>query len=498
MKATDLTATELSSKIKSRELSVREATLSVLDKIDKTDGLINAYITVEKEHALARADQVQKQIDNGLLASSPIAGVPVSLKDNICTQGIRTTCASKMLENFIPPYNAYASDLLEQAGAIIIGKLNMDEFAMGSTTETSYFGRVSNPWNPDHTPGGSSGGCAAAIASQQAILSLGTDTGGSIRQPASMCGVSGFKPTYGTVSRYGLIAYASSMDQIGPIAKTVADCAACMDVIGKYDNRDSTCIRHPAVYSSQNANPFSAKLLKTQLKGLKIGLPRQYFSEALSDDVKNAVMNAADIFRQEGAEIHDFDLPITEYAISSYYLIACAEASSNLARYDGIRYGHRSSPVANLSDFYIQNRSQGFGSEVKNRILLGTYVLSEGYYDEYYKKALSARELIKESFCNVFKKYDVLLTPTAPSTAPKKGDSLNNPVKMYLQDAYTVSSNLAGLPALSIPCGLSDSGMPIGMQIIGNTFDDEKVLSIGYKFQQLTSFHKLKPGGAST
>lgn len=485
MNITDFSVTQLSSMIKKKELSVSEVTNAVLDNITSRDKNINAYITVAAEKALQRSKEVQKLLDNGELCDSPLAGIPVSIKDNICTKGIRTTCASRMLENFIPPYNAHATELLENAGAIIIGKLNMDEFAMGSTSETSFFGAVSNPWNTDYTPGGSSGGCAAAIISGQALLTLGSDTGGSIRQPASMCGVTGFKPTYGTVSRYGLIAYASSMDQIGPIARSAEDCAACMKVISGYDPKDNTSIN----------STLSSFPLNKDLSGIKIGVPYEYFGNNLSGEVKEEIYTAIETLKTLGADICEFSFPISEYAIAAYYVIASAEASSNLARYDGIRYGHRSSDSVSLEDIYIKSRSEGFGSEVKNRIMLGTFALSAGYYDEYYRKALVARELIKKSFDEAFSKYDVIISPVSPCTAPKKGQSLSDPMKMYLSDAYTVGANLAGLPAISLPCGFDGNGLPIGFQLIGPKLQDQKLLNIGQIFQKHTNFHKQVPGG---
>jgi aspartyl-tRNA(Asn)/glutamyl-tRNA(Gln) amidotransferase subunit A len=485
MNIADFSATQLSSMIKKRELSVSEVTNAVLDNISARDKDINAYITIAAEKALLRSKEVQKLLDKGFLKDSPLAGVPVSLKDNICTQGIRTTCASRMLENFIPPYNAHVTELLESAGAIILGKLNMDEFAMGSTSETSFFGAVTNPWNKDYTPGGSSGGCAAAIASGEAALTLGSDTGGSIRQPAAMCGVTGFKPSYGVVSRYGLIAYASSMDQIGPIARSAEDCSACMNVISGYDPKDNTSLK----------STLASFPLNKDLSGVKIGIPYEYFDNNLSSEVRKEIYNALEILKSLGADISEFSLPISEYAIAAYYIIASAEASSNLARYDGIRYGHRNNSSDNLEDIYIKSRSEGFGSEVKNRIMLGTFALSAGYYDEYYKKALTARETIKKTFDDAFSKYDMIISPVSPSTAPQKGKSLSDPMKMYLSDAYTVSVNLAGLPAISLPCGFDSNGLPIGFQLIGPELHDHKLLNIGQIFQKHTNFHKKVPGG---
>lgn len=489
MDITGLSALSLGQKIKSGEITVREAVCAVLDKIEKTDGSLNAYITtVSREAALERADFVQEQLRRGAYADSPLAGVPVAIKDNICTKGLRTTCASKMLGNFEPPYDATVTERLSDAGAVLIGKLNMDEFAMGSTSETSYFGAVKNPWDTGKVPGGSSGGAAAAVAACEAIYALGSDTGGSIRQPASYCGVTGFKPTYGTVSRYGLIAYASSLDQIGPIAKDVADCAACMDVIAGKDVRDGTSLE------TGSAGGYLASLTG-DVRGLRVGIPSECFTGALDSDVRSCVLGVAETLRKLGADVSEFSLPIMDYVIPTYYIIACAEASSNLSRFDGVKYGYRAGEYDGLHGLYEATRSEGFGEEVKRRILLGTFVLSAGYYDAYYRKALQVKAVIKKAFDECFAKYDVILAPAAPSTAPRCGESLSDPLQMYLSDIYTVSVNLAGLPGLSIPCGFDRSGMPVGAQLIGPILGEIPVLNAGYAFQQATDFHKKRPGG---
>lgn len=480
-----MTALETGQAIKSGEITSVEAVRATLDEIEKQDGVLNAYITVRREEALKKAEEVQKKIENGAL-SSPLMGVPAAIKDNICTKGIKTSCASKILGDFSPVYNATAIDRLEAAGAVVIGKLNMDEFAMGSTTETSYYGAAKNPWDTSRVPGGSSGGAAAAVAAGTAPYALGSDTGGSIRQPASYCGVTGFKPTYGAVSRYGLIAYASSLDQIGPIARDVADCAAIMDVIGGKDKLDGT---------SLDTERFGySECLTGDVKGLKIGLPKECFNEGLDDDVKARALGAAKAFEDMGAAVDDINLPFLDYVIPAYYIIACAEASSNLSRFDGVKYGFRAADYEGLTDLYNATRSEGFGDEVKKRILLGTFVLSSGYYDAYYRKALKVKALIKEYFDGVFAKYDMILCPVAPTTAPKLGESLCDPLKMYLSDVFTVSANLAGLPALSVPCGFDGNGMPVGAQLIGRRLSDAAVLNAGYAYQQKTAYHRQRAG----
>lgn len=481
----DMTALELGRKIKSGEVRVEDAVNCFLDEIDSKDEVINAYISVTRDEALARAEIVQKMIDAGELDDSPLAGVPVAIKDNISTKNIKTSCASKILGDFKPPYNATVIEKLNNAGAVIIGKLNMDEFAMGSTTETSYYGATKNPWNTDRVPGGSSGGAAAAVAALETPYALGSDTGGSIRQPASYCGVTGMKPTYGAVSRYGLIAYASSLDQIGPLAKDAADCAAILDIICGKDSMDGTSL------DVEHKNYLDS--LSGDVSGLKIGIPRQCFGDGLNKDVKTAVLAVADTLKQKGAVVEEFDMDIIDYVVPTYYIIAAAEASSNLSRFDGVKYGFRASEFEDLTDLYKSTRSEGFGEEVKRRILLGTFALSTGYYDAYYKKALQVKALIKKAFDEAYEKYDIVLFPAAPTTAPKIGDSLSDPLKMYLSDIYTVSVNLAGLPGISVPCGFDSEGMPIGAQLVGAPLKDDVILNAAYTYQTMTDFHKKMP-----
>lgn len=470
-----LTAVELGTKIKAKEVTVREAVLAAYDKIDEKEAELNCYVTTTKEAALAKADEVQAKIDAGEL-TGPLAGVPVAIKDNMCTKGVLTTCSSRILENFVPTFTAEAVINLEKAGAVILGKTNMDEFAMGSTTETSHYGATKNPWNTKHVPGGSSGGSAAAVAADECSFALGSDTGGSIRQPSSYCGVTGMKPTYGTVSRYGLIAYGSSLDQIGPIAKDVTDCAAILETIASYDPKDSTSIR-------RDDYDFTSALVD-DVKGMKIGIPKDYLIEGLNPEVKAAIMNAAHKLEEKGAVVEEFDLSLVEYAIPAYYVIACAEASSNLARFDGVKYGYRTPEYNELHEMYKKTRSEGFGPEVKRRIMLGSFVLSSGYYDAYYLKALRTKALIKQAFDKAFSKYDVILGPVAPTTAPEIGSSLADPIKMYLGDIYTISVNLAGLPGISVPGGFDSKGLPIGVQMIGNCFEEKKIIRTAYAFEQ--------------
>ena len=470
-----LTAVELGRKIKAKEVTVREAVLAAYDKIDEKEAELNCYVTTTKEAALAKADEVQAKIDAGEL-TGPLAGVPVAIKDNMCTKGVLTTCSSRILENFVPTFTAEAVINLEKAGAVILGKTNMDEFAMGSTTETSHYGATKNPWNTKHVPGGSSGGSAAAVAADECSFALGSDTGGSIRQPSSYCGVTGMKPTYGTVSRYGLIAYGSSLDQIGPIAKDVTDCATILETIASYDPKDSTSIR-------RDDYDFTSALVD-DVKGMKIGIPKDYLIEGLNPEVKSAIMNAAHKLEEKGAVVEEFDLSLVEYAIPAYYVIACAEASSNLARFDGVKYGYRTPEYNELHEMYKKTRSEGFGPEVKRRIMLGSFVLSSGYYDAYYLKALRTKALIKQAFDKAFSKYDVILGPVAPTTAPEIGSSLADPIKMYLGDIYTISVNLAGLPGISVPGGFDSKGLPIGVQMIGNCFEEKKIIRTAYAFEQ--------------
>ncbi|MFG6383368.1 MAG: Asp-tRNA(Asn)/Glu-tRNA(Gln) amidotransferase subunit GatA [Lachnospiraceae bacterium] len=477
------TAVQLAEQIKRKEVGVVEATQAVLEQIKRVEKEVNSYVTITEEEALESAKIVQEKIDKGELTGA-LAGVPVAIKDNMCTAGMLTTCSSKILANFVPTYTAQAVLNLEKEGAVILGKTNMDEFAMGSTTETSAFGVTRNPWNLDYVPGGSSGGSCAAVAAQEAFYALGSDTGGSIRQPSAFCGVTGLKPTYGTVSRYGLIAYGSSLDQIGPVAKDVTDCATILEVITSYDKKDSTSIKR------EDTNFTTA--LKEDVKQLRIGIPRDYFGKGLDAEVKEAVLAAAKVLEEKGAIVEEFDLSLVEYAIPAYYVIACAEASSNLARFDGVKYGYRTKDYEGLHAMYKKSRSEGFGVEVKRRIMLGSFVLSSGYYDAYYLKALRTKALIKQAFDKAFKKYDVILGPAAPTTAPKIGNSLNDPLKMYLGDIYTISVNLAGLPGITLPCGLDSKGLPIGLQLIADCFQEKKIIQAAYTFEQMRKW-KLCP-----
>jgi aspartyl-tRNA(Asn)/glutamyl-tRNA(Gln) amidotransferase subunit A len=475
----DYTAVELGKKIKSGEVTVVEATKAALAQMKALEPTLNCYVTIDEEAALKRAEEVQKKIDAGEL-TGPLAGVPVAIKDNMCTKDVLTTCSSKILYNFKPTYTAEAVLNLEKAGAVILGKTNMDEFAMGSTTETSAYGVTRNPWNTEHVPGGSSGGSCAAVAANECFYALGSDTGGSIRQPSSFCGVTGIKPTYGTVSRYGLIAYGSSLDQIGPIAKDVTDCATILETIASYDPKDSTSMKRD-VYDFTSA-------LVDDVKGMKIGIPRDYFGEGLDQEVKDAILAAAKVLESKGAIVEEFDLSLVEYAIPAYYVIASAEASSNLSRFDGVKYGYRTEKYEGLHNMYKKSRSEGFGPEVKRRIMLGSFVLSSGYYDAYYLKALRTKALIKKAFDEAFAKYDVILGPASPSTAPKLGESLSDPLKMYLGDIYTISVNLAGLPGMTVPCGKDSKGLPIGLQLIGDCFQEKKIIRAGYAFECSRSY----------
>ena len=476
MNLMSLTAVELGKKIKSGEVRVVDAVNAAFDQIEAVEKDINSYVTVfKKEEVLEKAEHIQKLIDEGQL-TGPLAGVPVAIKDNMCTRDKLTTCSSKILGNFYPTYSAEAVINLEKAGAVIIGKTNMDEFAMGSTTETSFYGPTKNPWNKEHVPGGSSGGSCAAVAAEECSYALGSDTGGSIRQPSSFCGVTGIKPTYGTVSRYGLIAYGSSLDQIGPVAKDVTDCATILETIASYDSKDSTSVK-------RDDYNFTEALVE-DVKGLKIGIPKDYFGEGLEPEVKEAILKAVDVLKDKGAIVEEFDLSLVEYAIPAYYVIASAEASSNLSRFDGVKYGYRTEEYNGLHNMYKKTRSEGFGEEVKRRIMLGSFVLSSGYYDAYYLKALRTKALIKKAFDEAFAKYDVIIGPAAPTTAPKLGDSLSDPIKMYLGDIYTISVNLAGLPGISVPCGQDSNGLPIGMQIIGDCFKEKNIIRAAYTFEQ--------------
>jgi len=478
-------ALELAAAIKAKKLSVPEVVSAYINTIKKTDGKLNAFLALSKESALARAKEVQAQIDKGE-ALSPLAGVPIALKDNISTTGIATTCASKMLEGYTPVFNAAVVEKLEQAGMILIGKLNMDEYAMGGSSETGVSGAVHNPWDIARVAGGSSGGSAAAVAAREIPAALGSDTGGSIRQPCAFCGVTGIKPTYGSVSRYGLIAYASSLDQIGPIGQNIDDCAALLEIISGPDTRDSTCV-------IEKPFDFGAKGGNGRLDGVRIGLPRNYFGSGIDDDVKTAVLAAAKELETAGAKVEEFEMPLMDYLIPTYYIIACAEASSNLSRYDGLKYGYRSKNANTLSEVYRLSRSEGFGMEIKRRIMLGSFVLSSGYYDAYYKKALQVRALIKDAYNKLFTQYDMILSPVAPTTAYKLGENVGDPIKMYMGDIYTVSINLAGLPAVALPCGTDSSGLPIGFQIIGDAFSENKLIAAARAFQGRTPYHTKSP-----
>lgn len=475
MEIQKLTAVSLGKKIKEKEISVREALDAVFAQIDQTEDRYHAYVTLDKEGAYKQADAVQEKIDKGELTGA-LAGVPVAIKDNMCTKGLLTTCSSKILENYVPTYTASAVQNLTDAGCVIIGKTNMDEFAMGSTTETSYYGVTRNPHNPDHVPGGSSGGSAATVALNECFFALGSDTGGSIRQPSAFCGITGMKPTYGTVSRYGLIAYGSSLDQIGPMTKNVTDCAAVLETIASYDKKDSTSMK-------REEYDFTSALVR-DVKGLRIGLPKDYFGDGLDSEVKAAIFKAAETFKRMGAIVEEFDLGLVQYAIPAYYIIASAEASSNLERFDGVKYGYRTKEYGDLHSMYKKTRSEGFGSEVKRRIMLGSFVLSSGYYDAYYLKALKTKALIKQEFDKAFEKYDIILAPAAPTTAPLLGSSLQDPIKMYLSDIYTISANLAGIPGLSIPCGKDKMGLPIGMQLLGGCFQEKTLLRAGFAYEK--------------
>ena len=549
MELLSLSAVQLGRLIKEGKATAVEAMRAVLEQIDKSEELYNCYVTIDREKALKKAAEVQQKIESGEL-SGPLAGVPVAVKDNLCTEGMATTCASRILGNFIPTYSAEAVLKLEQAGAVVIGKTNMDEFAMGSTTETSAYGPTRNPHNPEHVPGGSSGGSAAAVAAGECFFALGSDTGGSIRQPASHCGVVGMKPTYGTVSRYGLVAYGSSLDQIGPLCKTVEDCAVVLETIAGpvFTGRKSDSprcgaegIRHAQeipLSKEQETKPDASQCraessqcraensqcgtenreservsavtdstlicradtdfttaLRKDVKGMRIGIPKAYIPETeknqengaggLSPEVRGAVLEAAGVLKANGAVVEEFDLGLVDYAIPAYYTIAAAEASSNLERFDGIKYGYRDENAQELHQMYKETRSRGFGEEVKRRIMLGSFVLSSGYYDAYYLKALRVKAMIKKAFDEAFEKYDCILGPAAPTTAPKLGESLADPIQMYLGDIYTISVNLAGLPAISVPCGTDGAGLPIGLQLIGDCFQEKKLLQIAYTYEQL-------------
>ena len=484
MNLTHLTALELGRAIAAGDVTIPQATQAALEEIARRDKRLNSCITVLAEQAMERAEALQKGLKPGL---SPLYGVPLLLKDNLCTQGIKTTCGSRLLEGYMPPYNATVVEKVQRAGGVCLGKGNLDEFAMGSTTETSYFGPTRNPWDESRVPGGSSGGCAAGVAAGFAWYALGSDTGGSIRQPAGYCGLTGLKPTYGTVSRYGLVAYASSLDQVGPLCRDAADCAAVLDLIQGKDPRDSTTVdgNYGGLLASLNGD----------IRGLRVGLPVECFGEGLDPCVAQRVQEVAKVLQHRGAILTEVSIPELKQVIGAYYVLASAEASSNLARYDGVKYGFRAEKYKNLTQMYENTRSQGFGKEAKLRILLGTFVLSAGYYEAYYKKALAVKEQVKSGLERAFATCDVLLTPVTPNTAPKLGESLADPMKMYLSDLYTVPANLAGLPALSMPCGVDGEGLPVGAQLMGPRFGEQVLLSVAHAYQQETDYHKRVPRG---
>lgn len=485
MNITELTVHELKEKLEKKELTSYEITKAYIEKIEEKEKDVQAFVTTLEKDALEKAEEIDKKIANGEIIEK-LAGIPIGIKDNICTKGVKTTCSSKMLENFIAPYDATVMEKINSENLINLGKLNMDEFAMGGSTEHSYFHVTRNPWNLNKVPGGSSGGSAAAVAAGMVPWALGTDTGGSIREPASFCGVVGLKPTYGLVSRYGVVAFASSLDQVGPITKDVTDSAMLLNIITGKDKMDSTSVERPKVDYT--------KALKNDIKGLKIAVPKELFAEGINEEVKESLEKAIETYKKLGAEISEVSLNIAEYALASYYIIACAEASSNLGRFDGVRYGHRAKEFNNLKELYRNSRTEGFGPEVKRRIILGTYVLSSGYYDAYYKKAQQVRTLVMNKFKSVFDNYDVILTPTSPTVAFDIGSKINDPLAMYLADICTVSVNIAGLPGISIPCGVDKEGMPIGMQLIGNRFTEETLLNAAYTFEQKVQFReKYKP-----
>ena len=483
MELFDLTALELGAKIKKREIGVVEATRACLDRIGEQEKTVHAFITITPELALARAETVQRGIDDGTY-TGPLAGVPMAIKDLISTKGVATTCASKMLEHYVPVFDATVTRKLEAAGAVCLGKTNMDEFAMGSTTESSYFGVTRNPWSLDRVPGGSSGGSAAAVAAREVFYALGSDTGGSIRQPASFCGVTGIKPTYGAVSRYGLLAYASSLDQIGPLTIDALDAAAVTRTIMGRDEMDATSVDVP----------LPGMPAGDDLTGLRVGVPEDYFGEGLAVDVRARVMDAAKQIEALGATLVPVRMPILDYAIPAYYILACAEASSNLSRYDGVKYGYRPEHFEDLHELYLTARSEGFGAEVKRRIMLGAFALSSGYYDAYYNKALRVKALIKQGFDRCFTQADLLITPAAPTTAYALGAHTDDPIQMYLGDIYTVSVNMAGLPGMVVPCGFDGEGLPVGAQLIGPAFGEGNLFRAAHAYQLHTAFHRQYPG----
>ena len=481
MELYELTVHELMDKLENKEIAISDITKSYVDRINEKEKDVDAFVTLTTEEALSKAKEVEEKVKNGE-TKSKYTGIPIGIKDNICVKGVKTTCASKMLENFVAPYDATVINKINDENMIMLGKLNMDEFAMGASTEYSYFKKTKNPWDLNRVPGGSSGGSAAAVAANLVPWALGSDTGGSIRQPSSFCGVVGLKPTYGLVSRYGLVAFASSLDQIGPITKDVTDSALLLNLITGHDEKDTT--------SLDIEKKDYTKALVNDVKGLKIGLPKEYFGDGINPEVKKAIMDVAKKYEEMGAIVEECSMEVTDYALATYYIIACAEASSNLGRFDGIRYGYRTKNFNNLKDIYINSRSEGFGEEVKRRIMLGTYVLSSGYYDAYYKKAQKVRTVVKNEFDKLFSKYDVLLTPTSPTVAFTIGTRSNNPLEMYLADICTVSVNIGGLPGISVPCSLNSEGMPIGFQLIGNHFAEDTILRAAYTYEQSTNFRE--------
>lgn len=481
MELYELTAHELMDKLKNKEITATDITKSYVDRINDKEKDVEAFVTTTTDEALEKAKEIQAKLDNGEI-NSIYAGIPIGIKDNICTKGVKTTCASKMLENFVAPYDATVMNKINDENMIMLGKLNMDEFAMGASTEYSYFKKTKNPWDLNKVPGGSSGGSAAAVAANMVPWALGSDTGGSIRQPSSFCGVVGLKPTYGLVSRFGLVAFASSLDQIGPITKDVTDSALLLNVITGHDEKDTT--------SLDVEKKDYTKALVNDVKGLKIGLPKEYFGDGINPEVKEAIMEVAKKYEEMGATVEECSMSVTDYALATYYIIACAEASSNLGRFDGIRYGYRTKNFTNLKEIYVNSRSEGFGDEVKRRIMLGTYVLSSGYYDAYYKKAQKVRTVVKNEFDRLFEKYDVLLTPTSPTVAFNIGTRSNNPLEMYLADICTVSVNIGGLPGISVPCKTDSQGMPIGFQLIGNRFSEDTLLRTAYTYEQNSNFRE--------
>lgn len=481
MNIIDLTVHELQEKLKSKELTITEIVEAYANRIEEKEKDVQAFVTVLTEEAKKQAEEIQSKKESGEITGD-FVGIPIGIKDNMCTKGVKTTCSSKMLENFVAPYDATVVEKLNDENIIDLGKLNMDEFAMGGSTEYSYFKKTRNPWNLNKVPGGSSGGSAAAVAAGMVPWALGSDTGGSIRQPASFCGVVGLKPTYGLVSRYGLVAFASSLDQIGPITKDVYDSAMLLNLIAGPDEKDTTC--------SKKEKIDYTKALKNDVKGLKIGVPKEFFGDGINEEVKASLEKTIEMYKEMGAEIEEFSLDIANYALATYYIVACAEASSNLGRFDGIRYGYRAKNFTSLKDLYEKSRSEGFGAEVKRRIILGTYVLSSGYYDAYYKKAQQVRTLVMKQFDEAFEKYDIILTPTSPTVAFDIGAKSSNPLEMYLSDICTVSVNIAGLPGISVPCGVDSNGMPIGVQLIGNKFCEETILNAAYTLEQKIKFRE--------